>query len=276
MSPGVVEETVVHVRNIAKTTTILQITDIHLCECDHRNPEMIEAMVERGVRVFPDGLAQFDDLIRWSNANADIDLVVLTGDAVDYPTEANLDCLADRLSRINKPWVMTFGNHEWPDDMPQNRDHWWRRFSRLLNRDFEINVLRMNKVRLIFIDNSDYQITQSQLDATRESLESKDDCLFFMHIPMAVESLRPDTIRVWNKAILMADRDIENVWETLAPTVQTLKFCELMRTHPRARAIFSGHLHFDHEDAFGYGRRQFVTKACFLGGSRLIRIVNDS
>ena len=116
------------------------------------------------------------------------DLLVMTGDQIDSPTEANLDCLVQQLRKLQKPWIMTLGNHDWLDhrDFMWRRfssfeicAHWWHRFSDLFQQPFEVTSKRINGVRLILIDNSDYQITAAQLEATQRALEEGEDCLFF-------------------------------------------------------------------------------------------------
>jgi predicted phosphodiesterase len=273
------EHTIIETTGLREPLRILQLTDLHLCECDERNAAEMEAVAIRK-SYFSEAVAHLEEALEWGRT-APFDLLVITGDMVDSPTEANLDYLATQLQKLEKPWVMTFGNHDWSDlrdDLWQRfskleiRAQWWQRFSNLFHQPFEIMSMRLNGVRLVFIDNSDYQITAAQLEATRQALEGDEDCLFFMHIPMSNESLRPKTIQVWKESILMADQDLVGEF---APNLWTLQFCRLMATHPRARAIFSGHVHFDHRDAFGEKSYQFVTEACYKGGRRLIEVVKN-
>jgi DNA repair exonuclease SbcCD nuclease subunit len=276
-SAASLEPTIIRAAGLREPFRILHLTDLHLCECDERNAAEMDAVVERKI-AFPDALERFEEAIEWSRT-VPFDLLVMTGDQIDSPTEANLDCLAQQLGKLQKPWVMTFGNHDWLDPRDSVwqrfsrldiRGHWWQRFSNLFHQPFEVMSKRIKGVRLIFIDNSDYQITAAQLRATQQALEDGEDCLFFMHIPMSIESLRPKTIEVWTESILMADQHLVGEF---AANLATLKFCQLMKTHPRARAIFSGHIHFDHRDAFGERRYQFVSPPCFKGGRRLVEVV---
>lgn len=278
-SAALLEPTIIQAAGLSEPFRILHITDLHLCECDERNASELDAVAKRKI-TFPHALDRFEEVIEWSR-RVPYDLLVMTGDQVDSPTEANLDCLAQQLRKLQKPWVMTFGNHDWEDPrefMWQRfsssalRGHWWHHFSNRFQQPFEVMSKRINGVRLIFIDNSNYQITAAQLEATQQALEKGEDCLFFMHIPMSIGSLRPKTIEVWTESILMADQHLVGEF---APNLTTLKFCQIMETHPRARAIFSGHIHFDHEDAFGDRGCQFVTAPCFKGGRRLVEVAKN-
>ena len=105
--------------------------------------------------------------------------------------------------------------------------------------------------------------SDEQLVRTRELLDTGKPCILFMHIPVTIESLLPATIEKWKRPIVLGA-------ETKTPS--TLEFCEMVKSRAEVKAIFAGHLHFDHVDELGGGGRQYVTGPGSEGRYRFVRV----
>src|SRR5690606_7100536 len=44
---------------------------------------------------------------------AEVDLCVLAGDILSFPSEAGVEWVMERLERSGLPWIYTAGNHDW-------------------------------------------------------------------------------------------------------------------------------------------------------------------
>ena len=128
-------------------------------------------------------------------------------------------------------------------------------------------VQRWQGVNLLYIDDSDYQITPEQLRLTRELLETGRPCLLFVHIPLVIESLIEPTEAKWKSPILIGGAHGEGV------TPSTAAFCELVKESLQVNAIFAGHIHFDHVDEVRGNCHQYVTAPAFESGFRRVRVV---
>ena len=240
----------------------LHVTDNHLCHCDDRDSDLIERMARRS-KVFrepADEAVSFVQTVRKIRP----DFVANTGDFFDRPTAANMDAGKRLVDSYGVPFYFTPGNHDWykPADRA-NRDYWHGRFAVLTEQNLDWYVKEMRGVNLLFLDDSDYQISDEQLVRTRELLDTGKPCIIFMHIPVGIDSLLPATIARWKKPIVVG-ADTE--------TPSTLAFCEMVKSRVEVKAIFAGHLHFDHVDELGGGGRQYVTGPGSEGRYRFVRV----
>ena len=270
---GEKSEITLRVPGAVKSFTFVHWADSHLCECDWRNDDLTEYMAARQVDVFggaPTKVAK--EMV--SNFNRlRPDIIALTGDFVDVPTEANMNMGEGILDSLNSLVCFAMGNHEWNGmAKPQEQDYWQERFKVMLSQPMDWHVQRMHGVNLLFIDDSNYQITPSQVERTQQLLESDRPCILFVHIPISTNSLIADTVKIWKTPILLGNEDIL-AGRKLKIEPSTAKFCSLVKSHPQMKAIFAGHLHFNHEDEYRQGCYQYVTGGGFNKQYRLIRVV---
>ena len=78
----------------------------------------------------------------------------------------------------------------------------------------------------------------------------------------------------WEDPILLgAPPELYRQRTAPVPTESTLEFCRLAETLPNLLGVFTGHLHFPHEDLLPSGVRQYVTPPAYQGRGRRIRLV---
>jgi 3',5'-cyclic AMP phosphodiesterase CpdA len=238
----------------------LHVTDNHLCHCDARDVKLKERMARRA-KVFREPAEEAVSFVR-TVRRIRPDFVANTGDFLDRPTAANIDAGRRLVDSYGVPFYFAIGNHEWGKPAERtNRDYWHGRFAALTKQNLDWYVKEMCGVNLLFIDDSDYQISAEQLVRTRALLDTGRPCMIFMHIPVGVESLLPATIARWKRPIVLRGK-----------TPSTLEFCEMVESRAEVKAIFAGHLHFDHVDELGGGGRQYVTGPGCEGRYRFVRV----
>ena len=212
-------ETIIALPNLPRALTLMHITDSHMAAADQRDPEALEAATriqtlfeERTPGNVPASQVFAEALAHSNEINADCTL--LTGDIIHFPAHAALELIEQGVQSLQGPYLYTLGNHDWYfphlDWNDDTRLAHYPRFNHLTNNAPAAQALELDGVRLIALDNSNYQITPDQLDFLRQQLETDTPCLLFIHIPIAIPSLIPDVVEVWHEPIVMgADSWIE-------------------------------------------------------------------
>lgn len=253
----------------------LHVTDSHLCHWDKRDGKLKKHMAKR-TKSFDEPAPETASFVR-TVRKIRPDFVANTGDFLDVPTTANIDAGRRVVDSFGVPFYFAMGNHEWgwPAE-PINRDYWHGRLAALTMQNLDWYVKEMCGVNLLFIDDSDYQISAEQLVRTRELLDTSRPCIIFMHIPVGVESLLPATIERWKQPIVLGGKMSaarRKGWRIpMEDKASTLEFCKMVNSRAEVKAIFAGHLHFDHVDELGGGGRQYVTGPGFEGRYRFVRV----
>lgn len=273
------EELTLNIGGVDKEFSFIHWTDAHLCECDQRDEKLVKKLAQRA-KVFggnPTGVAR--GMVRQFNALKP-DLVAMTGDLLDVPTKKNIETGAEILKSINSPSFFAMGNHEWcPPAVPPDRDYWRPRLRPITEQTLDWHVQQFNGVNLLFVDDSNYQITAEQLRKTQKLLEDGRSCILFLHIPVAIDSLVPSTVKKWRTPILLGAEGISTnqrkrwgMGDRIEPS--TAAFCKLVKTHPQVQAIFAGHIHFDRQDEYRQGCSQYVTAPGCQKRYRRVRVVS--
>ena len=270
-------ETTLPVRGLTAPLTVVQVTDLHFIYTDESDGEEINALRERYAQWFFNGPNVADELLRFFACEPP-DVVVFTGDISGYPTQANIRALEAFLAKC-PPYLFVYGNHErvfTAEDLTRER---MRRFDALytfaMKGDPELQVVEMNGVRLVGVDDSDNQITPSQLEKLRALFAEDTPCLLFLHVPVCLPELIEPISSGWGAPLLLGVPKGTDVHgdETLIPTAATEAFVGMLTGEDVPVAgIFAGHVHFfDREDAFAPGKKQFITPMANMPDTGIVR-----
>jgi hypothetical protein len=279
----------IYIEGLAQDLKILHLTDSHMAEGDERDPEAAEH-VSRFRQLFeertPGGIPT-SELFHQTIATAkthDIDAAALTGDIIHFPSRAAIEHIERGIAAIDVPALYTLGNHDWHfPHLPwsdETRATYYPRFHDLTNNNPACQAIDIGGVRLIALDNSNYQLSPAQVNFLRAQLASGLPCLLFVHIPIHIESLRPAVIERWKAPIMMGATDgwtdeTRESWKVPGNEDSTMACLELLKreeANQNLAGIFCGHVHFQHVDAFRSDRYQYVTTPGFEGGYRLIHL----
>ena len=274
-------ETVIRIEGLQRAVTLMHITDSHLEFADDRDPQALELIKSRAPKR-PQAHRHFLEALARSN-ELGVDATILTGDITNFPSWAAIDAIAEGVATLSVPYLYTLGNHDWHFPFLEwndtTRDEYYPRFAGLIDGDPRCQVKEIGGVKLIALDNSNYQISVAQMRFLEEQLATGTPCLLFIHIPIFIRSLLAPVLERWTYPLMMAATE---GWteEGRAPKPQmlpksTTMECQRFLTDGASdniAAIFCGHIHFSHTDAYREGRFQYVTNAGFDGASRLIRL----
>jgi DNA repair exonuclease SbcCD nuclease subunit len=179
---------------------IMQITDAHLDIEDEKEVDLIKYS-ERMHKAYMNPrkhysqdiskttFEYFDDLLLKAK-NEDIELLLLTGDIVNFPSAVSVESLYDRLIKAGIPWLYTAGNHDWYyEGMKGNQDSLRKTWieKSLLPLYNDLNPLFysviINGINFVSIDNSTFQVNDKQVEYLKDQLKRKEPIVLISHIP---------------------------------------------------------------------------------------------
>lgn len=225
--------------------------DTHLALHDGRDDAY--AGNYRRMAQWPGDTAAFEKMLAEAKT-AGIDLLVLAGDIISFPTLANVEFVKRTLDESGVPWIYTAGNHDWhfegdPGSSPEQRVRWiGKRLSGLYPAD--ANPLCHSRVvkgvRFVMIDDSDYLMTREQVDFWKAEASRGDPIVLSMHIPIWTEG--------WSKRSCLGCPEwgaaIDPYWEVerrerwpAKATPETFEFVDAVLSTPNLMAVMTGHIH---------------------------------
>lgn len=238
------------VEGLTETVRLLHITDAHVCLLDDRDslPEdVVEASRDHAENFGSSPIDTFREVLA-SGDPTSRDVIALTGDIVNLPSQAAVEAVSETLSDIVAPVLYTSGNHDWHFPKMKNegdlRDIWWPALEPLHKGNPAYSRTEVSGLQFICVDDSDYQITDDQLSFVQRSLDSGLPSVLLTHIPLSLPTLRDDTLERWSDPILIADpnwslgRRLR--WGTKEDTSATLAFHRLLSCAENLVAVFCG------------------------------------
>lgn len=198
-------------------------------------------------------------------------VVVLAGDIFSFPSEAAIEWVIDKLETSKLPYLYVSGNHDWhyegmKGSSAQLRETWVQK--RLLPLYQQKNPMMMvqeiNNVRLVLLDNSDYQITKEQLSFFCKEIATGKPIVLILHIPMYAPERsvgfgcgHPDWGAKSDKNFELERRER---WPEAGHTATTLAFYQKVLSAPNVLGVLAGHTHKQSLDVLN-GLPQIVTHA---------------
>jgi len=190
---------------------ILQITDAHISIADEKEADMMK-YGERMHKAYMNPrkhyaldtmettFEYFDDILQKAKKE-NVNLLLLTGDIVNFPSAVSVKYVYDRLTATGIPWLYISGNHDWhyeglPGNIDSLRDTWEKKS--LLPLYNGLNPLFYSKIikgiNFVGIDNSTGQVNDSQLSFLKDQLKKPEPIIMISHIPyrLIFRNTQPD------------------------------------------------------------------------------------
>jgi len=181
-----------------------------------------------------------------------IDLLVLVGDILSFPTLANVEYVQRTLAASGVPWMYVAGNHDWHfegdsgSDLDQRARWIEKRLTPLYQGANPLMASRVVKgVRFVMIDNSLYHVLPEQLAFYEAEAAKGDPLCLCLHIPLWVPG--------WDERFTCGSPS----WGTEDPywqierrerwserlTPSTYAFRDAVLATPNLVGVFAGHIH---------------------------------
>jgi predicted MPP superfamily phosphohydrolase len=182
-----------------------------------------------------------------------VELLLLTGDIVNFPSAASVEYVRDRLKKTGIPWLHIAGNHDWHYEGLEGSPEWlrstWIEKSLLplyqgRNPLFYSEVI--NGINFVGIDNSTGKVSQEQVGFFEGQLKRKEPIILLSHIPHQIKA--------------------EGRPHEMSGFVQTL-----LSNRSKIIGIFTGH---NHHSAFSFTGNmcQYVSLPCFQGACFVVEV----
>ena len=241
------------------TLTVLQISDIHICNLNSYQPEFVKLRQHYG-----NGMLPLLDFIKQKPKELGAHALIVTGDLIDYYEAETADgnLLATQIEQFaplyassTVPMYLTLGNHDitsyWINDSLQKEESqfaaqkaraaWIRNIScfregTYYSRSFQINETTYH---FLFLDNgynlgNGSYLDKPQLDWLDNQVNKyvDDPVIIFMHKYLPVADLNEDSVVFTNNPILLLDE-------------QTCSrgFLKILNENSNIKALFCGHGH---------------------------------
>jgi 3',5'-cyclic AMP phosphodiesterase CpdA len=252
-----------YIKSDVKPVRIFHITDTHLAFTDDR---------ENPFRIYSDRMGKAYKLNKHFVTGEEItciqgfeqtlqkakeyeaDFLALTGDIFSFPSEAAVEWVLQKLMETNIPFGYIAGNHDWhyegmKGSSFQLRQIWANKRLKPMyqGNDYLFADYEIKGVRMIFIDNSTYEIEPEQLEYFRQESASGVPMILFMHIPlympgrsMGYGCANPKWGEESDKGFGIEKRE---KWRSGGHTRTTILFYDEVFKAQNLLAVFAGHTH---------------------------------
>ena len=267
---------------------VLHVSDSHFCRADARDGQRkidlaaIRLKYELGASMieldFDEQLIKFernlDELFSYGKANCDI--IVHTGDFIDFRSFPNLEAMREKLRDADAFYAV--GSHEFSLYLDEVEDdaykmQSWDMISAAAPNALDFAVRIVKNVRFISMDNSYYRFTEAQVAALDAELRTVMPTVICVHTPFFDEALfRQRTADTkLSYCALVATPDCyrlhypEDQIEHQKSDAATWEMFRLIDGSPQIKAILAGHLHDFYRTAMPGGAVQICVGAGFRG-----------
>ena len=198
------------------------------------------------------------------------DMLFLTGDIIDFPSDANLSLLKSCVRNSPVPSMYITGNHDWSFFDNYNsayaRQTYLPQLAEISGGNTAFHYVEYEDLIVAALDNAMDEVPGEALNGLRKLCQGTKPIILLMHIPMTVETLTQPTKNVWGRDICMGPGGVGYWIDTVYGLYQLVAVQETPIV-----AVVTGHVHFSHEDTLPNGVPQIVTGTASQGG--LCRVI---
>lgn len=260
---------------LEKPLKVLHISDIHLTYADERDCEKKIRLAKGRTEAFgkygniPE---LFEKYMKYGRDNCD--LIVCTGDVMDFISAPNLDVLAELCKQEN--FIFAVGNHEFAQYIGDPKEDFYYKMESYTdvqncvpkNIDFASTVF--GGVNFVTLDNVYYDFTEKQLELLKAECKKPYPIVLCMHTPIYEEKLFDKVTGGGKWVSFLCACPTERIgyypkdrFEQQCADEMTMKVAEFIKTEPKIKAILSGHCHRYEECVFESGLVQLVTDGTY-------------
>jgi len=192
-----------------------------------------------------------DKLIDYSNTNHP-NLVLVTGDIIDYYSRSNHAFLKRALGRLEIPYLFSCGNHESPSE----------RLHDVCRGNCDFAQVDFSDFRVVSINDSTRSIRLAQLQALEKLLESTKPILLAMHVPIMTEYNQAELNKL-DSYYSMKYSDCDEI---------TGHFIRLVSSSHQIKALFCGHTHGSMTTIISPDKPQYCCSSGLIGHVNKITI----
>ena len=268
---------------LKKEVRLLHVTDSHLTWIDDRDNERKQQLCvsRREVLHDPNGSraqAYLDEQIKYAEENCD--LLVHSGNLIDFLTMANLDYTRTLLQNPNIFFIA--GNHDysqfcgeaWEDLTYRMNSCLWMDRKFVANMFFNSRVV--GNVNIVGIDNAYYRFADWQIGKLRQEAEKGLPVILVFNHPLFEQSLYDYVMKNMKRetaGLVGCDEEhllpyTEYAAMQQRPDEATKQMIDYISREPRIKAILTGSLPINRETKLPDGKIQYITAGGYEGNAR--------
>ena len=193
-----------------------------------------------------------DEILNIANKS---DALVMTGDLMDYASDANIRFLEKKCSNLKVSFIAVRGNHE--------KDLCLSEKSVMYTMQQPVSLVDLGDIQIIGIDNANRSVSKEQL-AELDGFLGKKPSIIAMHIPIMTEQ---------NYDILMNCGEYFRMNDYPGCPAESDEFIRLIcRPQSKVIAVLTGHLHFGNISEIGNGVYQYGVSQGLAGNAYIFKI----
>ena len=190
------------------------------------------------------------------------DLVLLGGDIIDFPSEANVAFLKSELARLEVPYMMTYGNHDWTFPWEYMTEVGKETYRPMLEELMTDDCLELEDLVVVAVDNSSNQLEAESLAVLEQACELNKPVILLSHVPLSTEELIARAKEDWNSPVTLGMQ----VHGGIAPNEASTKLWNMTHEDESViKAVLAGHVHFAYEEMLSESTVEIITDAGFKG-----------
>ena len=260
------DERKVHIPELASDYEIWYLADSHIIVENGNEDEQTKAYASERKPGFmhESGYSSdvvFSQFIDMANEQKP-DLVLLGGDIIDFPSEANVAFLKSELQRLAVPYIMTYGNHDWTFPWEYMTEEGKAKYRPMLEEVMTDHYAEFTDLTVVAVDNSSNQVEVDSMESLTNVTENGKPMILLMHVPLSTEELIAKAKENWANPVTLGMQ----VHGGIAPNEASTELWHM--THDdesMIKAVLAGHVHFAHEEALSDATVEIVTDAGFKG-----------
>jgi len=260
---------------------ILHVTDSHIALVDARDNARKHALAER--LSSPEKEQYFREHLAYAKAHCD--LMIHTGDLIDFTSQANFDFARSILGE--EKVFFAAGNHEFSQyvgEAYEDRAYKMNSFREMmpgLGAPLFFHARTVGGVNFVSIDDSYHQFESWQMTRLQKEIDKGLPIILCLHVPLFEPSLYAYHIERSGPGsssyLLGCDEDHlpDDEWRAIEirPRGATMEAAAFIKAQPLIKAVLAGHVHFSFVSELAPGLPQFVTGGGYSGIARELTIL---
>jgi len=246
---------------LKQTYRVMHITDSHIVSMDERDEgvviidggahhgKLVTAFGSKRYPVFTlDGITSKERFAKLCDdicAEPDCaDLIVFTGDILDFFTESGIAFLTEQLNTLLIPYLFVMGNHD-SIFAPTGEEKTRQRFAHLCGGNAEVQKYKLGELAFIGIDNARDRYTEIGLCQLKQALEGERYAILCQHIPLSTPEYHMDAMEKANRDLGLGGEGVcaDDSWKAVFSLIEA--------EDSPVKALFCGDCHRDHQSMLG-------------------------